>query len=93
MSTEVIMDRDLARLQQNISRIRREIRLQASEMQSLIDADLRMQADLMLFSRQTRTAAASYRQARLKRVDAGSFRVQVAVQPVTRSCGLCGQLQ
>lgn len=50
------MDRDLARLQQNISRIRREIRLQASEMQSLIDSDLdcrgaarllmRMQADL-----------------------------------------------
>jgi hypothetical protein len=59
MSVEAVMDRDLARLQQNISRIRREIRLQASEMQLLIDADLdctgaarllmRMQADLVLF--------------------------------------------
>jgi hypothetical protein len=71
------MDRHLARLQQNISRIHREIRLQAREMQSLIDADLdcsgaarllmRMQADLVLF-RQTRTTAASHRQTRLKRV-------------------------
>jgi hypothetical protein len=59
MSVEVVMDRVLARLQQNISQIRREIRLQAREMQSLIDADLnctdaarllmRMQADLVLF--------------------------------------------
>ena len=59
MSVEVVMDKDLARLQQNISRIHREIRLQAREMQSLIDADLdctgaarllmRMQADLVLF--------------------------------------------
>ena len=59
MSVEVATDRDLARLQQNISRIRREIRVQAREMQSLIDADfdctcvarllMRMQADLVLF--------------------------------------------
>jgi hypothetical protein len=53
------MDREIAHLQRNISRIRREIRLQGAEMQALIDADLdctdaarllmRMQADLMLF--------------------------------------------
>lgn len=53
------MDRDLARLKQNIARIRRDIRLQAWEMQQLIDADLdctscaqllmRMQGDLKLF--------------------------------------------
>ena len=53
------MGRELAQLQHNISRIRREIRLQAAEMQALIDADLdcsaaarllmRMQADLVLF--------------------------------------------
>jgi hypothetical protein len=53
------MDRQLSHLQRNISRIRRDIRLQAWEMQQLIDADLdctaaaqllmRMQADLVLF--------------------------------------------
>jgi hypothetical protein len=53
------MDRGLARLQQNIARIRRDIRLEAREMQALIDADIdcsdaarrlmRMQADLILF--------------------------------------------
>lgn len=53
------MDRDFARLKQNIARIKRDIRLQAWEMQQLIDADLdctscaqllmRMQADLKLF--------------------------------------------
>ena len=53
------MDRDLVRLQQNIARMRREIRLQSREMQMLIDADLdcsnaarllmRMQSDLVLF--------------------------------------------
>jgi hypothetical protein len=51
------MDRQLSQLQRNISRVR--IRLQAWEMQQLIDADLdctaaaqllmRMQADLVLF--------------------------------------------
>jgi hypothetical protein len=56
---EVAMDREIAHLQRNISRIRREIRLQGAEMQALIDADLdctdaarllmRMQADLVLF--------------------------------------------
>jgi hypothetical protein len=56
---EVAMDREIAHLQRNISRIRREIRLQGVEMQALIDADLdctdaarllmRMQADLVLF--------------------------------------------
>lgn len=55
------MDRDLARLKQNIARIRRDIRLQAWEMQQLIDADLdctscaqllmRMQGDLKLLLR------------------------------------------
>jgi hypothetical protein len=54
-----VMDRDLARLKQNIARIRRDIRLQVWEMQQLIDADLdcsscaqllmRMQADLKLY--------------------------------------------
>ncbi len=53
------MDRDLARLQQNIARLRRDIRLQSREMQMLIDADIdcsnaarllmRVQADLVLF--------------------------------------------
>lgn len=53
------MDRDRMRLQQNIARIRRDIRLQSREMQDLIDADLdysaaakllmRMQGDLVLF--------------------------------------------
>lgn len=53
------MDRDIVYLQRNISQIRRDIRLQAREMQALIDADLdcssaahllmRMQADLVLF--------------------------------------------
>jgi hypothetical protein len=53
------MRKDLARLQQNIARLRRDIRLQAREMQALIDADIdctnaarllmRMQADLVLF--------------------------------------------
>lgn len=53
------MDRDLARLQQNIARIRRDIRLQARELQALINADIdcasaarllmRMQGDLVLF--------------------------------------------
>jgi hypothetical protein len=53
------MDADITGLKHNIARIRREIRLQASELQRLIDADLdctccaerlmRMQADLVLF--------------------------------------------
>ena len=53
------MDQNLARLQQNIARMRRDIRLQAWEMQQLADANLdctasaqllvRMQADLKLF--------------------------------------------
>ncbi len=53
------MDKQLAQLQRNISRIRREMRVQNAEMQSLIDADIdctnaagilmRMQADLVLF--------------------------------------------
>jgi hypothetical protein len=53
------MDPEIAQLQRNISRIRRDIRLQGAEMQALIDADLdctnaarllmRMQADLVLF--------------------------------------------
>jgi hypothetical protein len=53
------MDRQTAQLQQNIARIRRDIRLQSREMQALIDADIdctsaarllmRMQADLVLF--------------------------------------------
>jgi hypothetical protein len=34
------MDREIARLQQNIARIRRDIRLQSREMQALIDADI-----------------------------------------------------
>jgi hypothetical protein len=56
---EAAMDREIAQLQRNISRIRKEIRLQGAKMQSLIDADLdctdaarllmRMQADLVLF--------------------------------------------
>ena len=50
---------DIVLLKRNIARIRRDIRLQAREMQALIDADIdctnaarmlmRMQADLMLF--------------------------------------------
>jgi hypothetical protein len=53
------MDKQVARLQRNIARIRREIRVQNAEMQSLIEADIdctnaarllmRMQADLLLF--------------------------------------------
>jgi hypothetical protein len=53
------MDKQLAQLQRNISRIRREIRVQNAEMQSLLAADvdctnaarllMRMQADLVLF--------------------------------------------
>jgi hypothetical protein len=53
------MDRELAQLQRNIARIRRDIRLQSAEMQALIDADIdctsaagllmRMQADLVQF--------------------------------------------
>ena len=53
------MDRDLTRLQQNIARLRRDIRLQSREMQALIDSDIdctnaaqlltRMQTDLVLF--------------------------------------------
>ena len=53
------MDRELAQLQRNIARIRRDIRQQAAQLQALIDADLdctdvarllmRMQADLVLF--------------------------------------------
>jgi hypothetical protein len=53
------MDRELSQLQRNITRIRRDIRLQSAEMQALIDADIdctsaaqllmRMQADLVLF--------------------------------------------
>jgi hypothetical protein len=53
------MDRETAQLQRNIARIRRDIRLQSAEMQTLIDADIdctnaarllmRMQADLVLF--------------------------------------------
>jgi hypothetical protein len=36
----VQMDRELAQLQRNIARIRRDIRLQSAEMQALIDADI-----------------------------------------------------
>ena len=53
------MDRDITRLKQHIAHIRRDIRLQAVELQQLIDADLdctacaqrlmRMSADLVLF--------------------------------------------
>ena len=53
------MDKQLAQLQRNIARIRRDIRIQGAEMQALIDADIdctnaarllmRMQADLVLF--------------------------------------------
>jgi hypothetical protein len=53
------MDSELAQLQRNIARIRRDIRLQSAEMQALIDADIdctsaatllmRMQAALVLF--------------------------------------------
>jgi hypothetical protein len=53
------MDKQLAQLQRNIARIRREMRLQNAEMQSFIEADIdctnaarllmRMQADLVLF--------------------------------------------
>jgi hypothetical protein len=56
---ERVMDRDQTRLQQNIARLRRDIRLQSQEMQTLIDSDIdctnaarllmRMQADLVLF--------------------------------------------
>jgi hypothetical protein len=34
------MDKQLAQLQRNIARIRREMRLQNAEMQSLIEADI-----------------------------------------------------
>ena len=53
------MDRQLTHLKQNIARIRRDIRLQACEIEQLIAADIdctaaaqrlmRMQADLVLF--------------------------------------------
>jgi hypothetical protein len=53
------MNKQLAQLQRNIARIRRDIRIQGAEMQALIDADvdrtnaarllMRMQADLVLF--------------------------------------------
>lgn len=53
------MDRQLAHLKQNIAGIRRDIRLQAGEVERLIAADIdctaaaltlmRMQADLVLF--------------------------------------------
>jgi hypothetical protein len=53
------MDKQLAQLQRNIARIRREIRVQNAAMQSFIEADMnctnaarllmRMQADLVLF--------------------------------------------
>jgi hypothetical protein len=53
-----LANRDLTRLKQSIARIRRDIRLQAFELQQLIDADLdctacagrlmRMQAGLVL---------------------------------------------
>jgi hypothetical protein len=52
-------ERELAQLQRNITRIRRDIRLQNAEMQALIEADIdctnaaqllmRMQADLVLY--------------------------------------------
>jgi hypothetical protein len=52
------MDREIAQLQRDIARIRRDIRLQSAEMQALIDADvdctdaarrlMRVQADLVL---------------------------------------------
>jgi hypothetical protein len=52
-------ERELAQLQRNIARIRRDIRLQNAEMQALIAADIdctnaaqllmRMQADLVLY--------------------------------------------
>jgi hypothetical protein len=57
LAVEVAMDKERVRLQQDIARMRRDIRLQCREMQALIDADLdcsnvarllmRMQADLM----------------------------------------------
>jgi hypothetical protein len=53
------MDTELAQLQRNIARIRREIQIQSREMQALIETDIdctnaarllmRMQADLVLF--------------------------------------------
>jgi len=53
------MDKQLAQLLRNIAHIRREMRLQNAEVQSLIEADIdctdaarllmRMQADLVLF--------------------------------------------
>jgi hypothetical protein len=56
---DAAMDSDISRLKQNIARLRRDIRLQALELQQLIDSDLdctgsaqrlmRMQADLVLF--------------------------------------------
>jgi hypothetical protein len=59
LAREAAMDRDIFRLKQNIARLRRDIRLQALELQQLIDCDLdcsgcaqrlmRMQADLVLF--------------------------------------------
>lgn len=52
------MDREIAQLQRDIARIRRDLRLQSAEMQALIDADvdctdaarrlMRVQADLVL---------------------------------------------
>jgi hypothetical protein len=52
------MDREIAQLQRDIARIRRDLRLQTAEMQALIDADvdctdaarrlMRVQADLVL---------------------------------------------
>jgi hypothetical protein len=56
------MDKQLAQLQRNISRIRREMRMQNAEMQSLIEADIdctnaarllmRMQAERVWFLEQ-----------------------------------------
>jgi hypothetical protein len=53
------MDKQLTQLQRNIARIRRGIRIECAEMQTLVDADndctnaarllMRMQADLVLF--------------------------------------------
>jgi hypothetical protein len=53
------VDRNLVLLNQNITRLRRDVRLQASEIEQLIAADIdctpaaqrlmRMQADLVLF--------------------------------------------
>jgi hypothetical protein len=53
------MDRNLVQLNQNIARLRRDVRLQASEIEQLIAADInctsaaqrlmRIQADLVVF--------------------------------------------